>query len=148
MAKKGIIAIWHVANRGKTETLRELARLLLETFPTHVPVFPNPPAVPDSGDFRLVVEINGRIVAVESQGDPHTDLHGRLLDLVNNLGVDVIFCSTRTRGDTVAAVEHLRMTRGFETIWTSTYQTERGHSVVNHLKAQHIIELVRNLSIL
>jgi hypothetical protein len=145
---RSVIAIWHVANRGKTQTLRELAKLLLVTYPNHAAIFPVISAVPDMGDFRLVVEISGRVVAVESRGDPHTDLRERLLDLANNFGADVIFCSTRTKGDTMNAVENLRRTRGFETIWTSTYQTDRSHNLVNHLKAQHIIELARSLSIL
>lgn len=145
---KTILALWHVANRGKTETLREVANLLLQTYPNHVAVFPIPLAVPPTGDFRMVVRISGRVVAVESQGDPGTDLNGRLLDLVNNFGAEVIFCSTRTKADTVAAVENLRITQGFEAIWTSTYQTDRNHNFVNRLKAQHIIELVRGLSIL
>lgn len=85
---------------------------------------------------------------MESRGDPHTDLNGRLLELADTFSADVIFCSTRTRGDTVAAVENLRLARGFDTIWTSTYQTGGNHGLVNRMKAQHIVELVRSLSIL
>lgn len=111
-------------------------------------MFPVPMIVPPTGDFRVVAKIDGRVVAVESQGDPHTNLSGRLLELSDAFGAEVIFCSTRTKGDTVAAVENLRMTRGFDTIWTSTYQAAGNHELVNRMKAKHIVELVRGLSIL
>jgi len=143
---KAILTVWHAGNKGKTETLREVANLLLQTFPQYSSIYPVPSAVPKTGDFRIVVKINGRIVAVESQGDPKTDLKGRLLDLANNFGADVIFCSTRTKGDTVAAVEDLAVSNGFEVIWTSTYQTNNNHNIVNNLKAIHIIELMRRLA--
>ena len=146
--KKWIVAVWHSANKGKTATLRELANHLLQNYPTCVPIFPTPMIVPQMGDFRVIARINGRVVAVESQGDPHTDLHGRLLELTDTFSVDVIFCSTRTKGDTVAAVENLRLTRNFDTIWTSTYQTAGNHGLVNRMKAQHLVDLVRSLSIL
>lgn len=146
--QNAILAIWHVANKGKTETLREVARLLLQTFPQHHPIFPIPLVVPQTGDFRMVVSINGRVIAVESEGDPNTDLSGRLKDLVNKFGANVIFCSTRTKGDTVAAVDDLATAHGFEVIWTSTYQTATSHGLANHLKAEHIIELMRRLSFL
>ena len=147
---KVIVAIWHRADKGKTETLRELAKLILQTYPQHTILNSVPPAIPmkGAGDFRVVVSINGRVVAVESQGDPKTNLLGRLQDLVNNFNADVIFCSTRTKGDTVVAVDNLATQNGFETIWTSTYQTDTHQKTANRLKAEHILDLVIKLSIL
>ena len=144
---KAIIAIWHIANKGKTETLREVANLMLQSYPNHVPIFPIPFTVPQSGDFRLVMSINGKVVAIESQGDPHTDLNGRLLELANNFRAELIFCYENQRRYSSRS-QNLRMTQGFETIWTSTYQTDMSHSLVNRMKAKHIIELACGLSLL
>lgn len=155
--KKTILAVWHSAGRGKTATLRELARLLLQEYQITTPIFSSVPIpLPDRGDFRLVIRIGGLIVVVESQGDPNTGLDTRLLQLVNGLpatpsrdsipAADVILCSTRTGGATVRAVQAVEAL-GFEAIWTSTYQVaqEALHPMVNQLKAKHLLDLLRDL---
>ena len=144
---KTILAIWHVADMGKTETLREFANLLLRR-PAFKPIYPVPAAVPATGDFRLVLEINGHIVAVESGGDPFTDLEQRLIDLADNFHAEVILCATRTKGyTTVGAVDHVAATKGFETIYTSTYQIGNPalHRTVNQSKARHLLNLLQRL---
>ncbi|MEG4904787.1 hypothetical protein [Microcoleus sp. F10-A1] len=143
-----ILALWHVADKGKTATLREFANLLLSTYPAFIPIVPVPANIPITGDFRLVVEINGVIIAVESQGDPNTNLRGRLIDLADNFHCDIILCSTRTKGDTIDAVDNLWQTRGFQTIWTSTYQMATNHQLVNRAKARHLLDLLQSLSLI
>jgi len=144
---KTVLSIWHTSDKGKTETLREFANLLLTTFPSFTPIFPLKATVPATGDFRLVVQINGKIIGVESQGDPNTNLQNRLLDLADNFKCEVILCSSRTRGDTVLAVDNLFHTKGFDTIWTSTYQIAgRPQQIIaNNLKAKHILDLLQTL---
>ena len=147
---KTILSIWHSGNKGKTETLREFAYLLLATYPTYRPIFPIPTTIPATGDFRLVIEINGIIIGIESQGDPNTNLQNRLIDLADNFHCEIILCSSRTRGDTVTAVDNLFNTRGFQTIWTSTYQIANtaNHNLVNRLKAKHLLDLLQGLSLI
>ena len=70
-----------------------------------------------------------------------------MIELVDERGADVIFCSTRTKGDTVRAVEEIGA-RGFEVLWTSTYETERDHDAVNELKARHLLELMCSMNLL
>ena len=142
---KTITAIWHTANKGKTETLRELAQLLVSTYPNHKIVSGGKTPIPLKGDFRLVLNINGKIVAIESQGDPNTGLRERLDDLTGNLHADLIFCSTRTKGDTVNAVDVVSSMHSYDLVWTSTYQTTSNYTLVNRLKAKHILELMQNL---
>lgn len=144
---KTILSVWNTTNKGKTETLREFANLLLSTYPAFVPIFPATAIIPSKGDFRLVVQINDKIIGIESQGDPNTNLQNRLLDLADNFKCEVILCSSRTRGETVLAVDNLFHTRGFSTIWTSTYQLT-GHQqqiIANNLKARHILDLLQTL---
>ena len=145
---KTILAIWHIANKGKTATLREFANLLIATYPNYRAIIPNPVLIPATGDFRLIVEINGIIIAVESQGDPNTNLGGRLLDLADNFHCDIILCSTRTKGDTIDAVDNLFYNRGFQTIWTSTYQVAGNHLLANQIKARHLLDLLQSLGLI
>lgn len=144
---KTVLAIWHSGNKGKTESLREFANLLLTSNPSFTPIFPITALVPTTGDFRLVVQINGKIIGIESQGDPKTKLQNRLLDLVDNFKCEVILCSSRTRGETVEAVNNLHYTRGFDIIWTSTYQIagQTQQSIANNLKAKHILDFLQTL---
>ena len=147
---KTILSIWHIGDKGKTETLRELGNLLLLTYPSFRPIFPTVEVVPATGDFRLVIEVNGKIIGVESQGDPNTNLHNRLIDLADKFKCEIIICSSRTRGDTVLAVDNLYHTRNFQTIWTSTYQIgdNTKHTLVNQLKAKHILDLIQSLGLI
>jgi len=149
---KTILALWHAADKGKTETLRAFAIFLLQQYPQHQAVVPVPAVVPQSGDFRLVVRIKNKVVAVESQGDPNTDLQDRLEELVNQYEADIILCSTRTKGDTVDAVEHLCSTYGYDSIWTSTYQAEdnqsHSHRTLNDTKGKHLLDLLQTLQLI
>lgn len=147
---KTILAVWNSGEKGKTESLRHFANLLLSTYPTFIPISPIPANIPTSNDFRLVVKINGVTIGIESQGDPKTNLKNRLKDLVKIHNCDIIVCTCRTRGETVAAVHNIHNTYGFQRIWTSTYQIEdkMQHSLVNQLKGKHILELIQNLSLI
>jgi hypothetical protein len=145
---KTIIAIWHSANKGKTETLRNFANLLITTYPTYKLIFSNPLPIPTIGDFQLVVQIKGKIIGIESQGDPKTNLKKKLMNLVNKFKCDIIFCSTRTKGDTVNAVNHLSSRKRFQIIWTSTYQIDVNQTLVNQIKAEHLLDLLQQLKLI
>lgn len=147
---KTVLAIWHSSNKGKTETLREFTNLMADTFPTiRIILSPTLP-VPEKIDFRCIFEINGRIIGIESQGDPKTNLQNRLLELADNFNCDLILCTSRTRGETVAAVDNLFHNRGFQTIWTSTYQIadNNNHNLVNRIKARHLLDLIQQLTLI
>ena len=145
---KTIIAIWNIADKGKTATIREFAKLLITTYPNYRLIFPIPIVIPTTGDFRLIIEINGKIIGIESQGDPKTNLKNRLLELSDNFNCDIILCSTRTKGDTIEAVDNLFNNRGFQTIWTSTYQMATNHNLVNQAKAKHLLDLLQLLNLI
>lgn len=147
MKTKTIVALWHTASKGKTATLREVARLLNQQAPEGIITpFNN---IPNTGDFRFVIEINGIVVGIESQGDPNTNLENCLFELANEYNCSVIFCATRTRGSTVEAVDSL-LPQGFQTIWTSTYQIdgENQQNIANRTKAKHLLDLLGELNIL
>ena len=148
---KTVLALWHTGGKGKTGTIREFAKLLLKKYPLFTPIFPIPTFIPPTGDFRLVVEINGIKIGIESKGDPSTDLEKRLFELADIYNCTIIICSTRVRGDTVDAVNKLHSLRGFQRIRTSTYQLlddTLNRDFANELKAKHIMDLINSLSII
>lgn len=154
--RKTIIALWHKSNKGKTETLRALGNLLLDKYPGHRAMHPDPANVPVESDFRLVVQISGIVVAIESKGDPNTNLEGRLRELTTIYKADIIFCSTRTKRDTVYAVDNVAG-QVYQKIWTSTYDfvpapdppntpaeiaaAASAYALLNRQKAKHLLDL-------
>lgn len=143
---KTIIAIRHASNKGKSETLRELAKLLV-AYPNSSIRHLNPNPMPDKGDLSLVVEIVGIIIVIESQGDPYTELEKRLNKIIDSYNPDLIFCATRTKGETMIAIERVSA-KGYQTIWTSTYQSETNHTQLNKLKAKHLLDLAKEMKLI
>lgn len=149
MNNKTIFVVRASGGKGKTGTLRAAANHLLASHLNFTPVDGAASIVPSEGDFRIVVGINQKIIAVESAGDPHTQLRERLEELVHKFKADIILCSSRTKGDTVDAVNAIQNNYGFETIITSTYQVSRDQqNAANVLKGRHIIDLLQDLDIL
>lgn len=149
--KKTLLAISNSAAQGKTSTLRNVSTILLENFSPKI-IFPK--ALDKAralefiatGDFRLILIINGVKIAVESQGDPGTDLKERLKDLVEQ-ECDVIICTCRTRGATTDAVVDLKDL--YSIVWSSTYSSNKfSHEFLNAKKAEHIIDLLESLNYL
>jgi len=94
-----------------------------------------------------VFEINGVTVAILSQGDPNSNLEARLRLVIQNFNCDLVFCATRTKGETVRAVENIANEFDANIIWTSTYQTSNENDVdqLNEIKAQHLLDLVQQM---
>lgn len=143
---KTIIAISNNGKTGKTESLRVLAKMLLENYPDVKKAGNKFVNVPPNGDFRFVAEIKSKKIGIESEGNPDSLLKERLGDLTQ-LGCEIIFCTSRTRGETVKTIEEVAKKNGFQVTWTSTYQavnTEK-HRFFNELKAKHLWELVEKM---
>lgn len=144
---KTILTIWHTAGKGKTSTIKKFANLLIATFHPAKIIFSDPLPFNPTSDFRLIIEINGKVVAIESKGDPSSELRKRLDELLK-YNPDVIICASRTRGNTVSDVDSFAATNLYQQIWTSTYQTDTNHQQVNQLKAKHMLELLQNINLL
>lgn len=154
MDRRFIIALWHSANKGKTESLRALAILLLGQFRDEIRIIEGEghttqlEQIEDFGiDVRFVFEFRGIIIAIESSGDPNTGLADRLNQLINPFGCQIIFTATRTRRQTVNDVNRVSAENGFQTIWTSTYQVdgEANQARLNTLKGRHLFDLLLTL---
>lgn len=140
---KYILAVWNRGGKGKTQTLHYLANHFIDTPYPGLNIIVPKTSSSLKKDFRFVFEIGGKVIAIESQGDPHTNLAVRIDQLIVNYNCDTIVCATRTRGDTVQAVEY----SGYDTIWTSTYDIVDSsmHKKVNKLNAEHILKLLQTL---
>lgn len=146
--EKVILAIQGKADTGKTRTLRKLMEIFGETYSVEV-IYPTPPQVVREGDFRWIIKIGDLKVAIESCGDPNTNLRGRLVELVDIWKVDIIFCAARTSGATVEAVEVLKDSHGFYTIFSSPYRVHPDQQdAANEVNARHIMDLMRKLKYL
>lgn len=143
---KTIIALKNTASTGKSETLRELAQLLMSTYPIHQVKLLKPDPIGGTGDFSFVAVMNGKIIAIESKGDPSTILKKRLSD-IEKYTPDIIICATRTTGETVIAVKAMEK-KGYQAIWTSTYEVSDNFNQVNKLKAKQILELMKSLQLI
>lgn len=145
---KTILAIWNSGQKGKSETVRSLANLLINNYPKNRIVFSDPTNINSNTDFRLIIEINGKVIGLESQGDPNTGLQKRLEDLAEKHKCDLIFCTARTRGETIHAINNVAKSNHYDIIWTSTYQSGGNHGIMNNIKAEHLLDLVRQLNII
>jgi hypothetical protein len=95
---KAIIALKGLADSGKTATLKKVYE--------HLKVaYPNAPIRHELAhqDIRAVMEIKGRLLGIESQGDPSSRIFTSISLFVQE-ECDIIICATRTRRATVRAV--------------------------------------------
>lgn len=146
---KTILSVWNTAGKGKSQTIRELARLLLASYPAYVSIDPITISIPPDRDFLIVVEVDGIRVGIASQGDPGTGLERKLRKLADEFNCDIIVCATRTRGESVKIVDRVANDYDYNTIWISTYQVGKRHQpMANQLKARHLLDLLQNLELL
>ena len=147
---KMIICISEGENQGKTEIIRELAKIL-----NAIQGSSSSGSIPPAGDFSLEITVNGKICGLESKGDPTTGLYARLEPYAKK-PCDVIVCASRTRCSTVEDVENIATTYHYEIIWTSPYldnnnppqpqPTPRQHQL-NTIKAKNIEYLLQQLGL-
>ncbi|SHN12424.1 hypothetical protein [Flavobacterium xinjiangense] len=143
-----IIAIWHSGGKGKSGTILALANLLLSQYPNPNVIHSSKDVNNLSVDFSLIIEINGKTIALESLGDPNTGLEKRIDEIVKKHNPNLIFCTCRTRGETVHAVEKNTKKHNYDIIWTSTYQVNQNHIRANQIKAEHLLDLSVQLGLI
>jgi len=131
---KTLIAVRGVANRGKSDSIKKAYKLLVDAYPAAVVekfVF--------RADIKIIVTIKGVKVGIESQGDP-TDRLPESLRYFAEAGCKVIICATRTRGETVDAVNDLSSQYDIEWIEKSEEPDAQKKESANRAVAQEIFE--------
>lgn len=133
-------------NKGKTDTLRRLTDAL-QSFPGASTLSYRKSRNPNWPDIHLVVEINGKRIGIETDGDPGSNLKKRLDHLTSAFSCNAIVCATRTRQDTYKAVKDFEKKNGFTVIWSSPYATSDSslQESLNELKSQHILDLLTEI---
>lgn len=96
--ERKIIALFGVANVGKTQTIKKAYELLISKYPNATKEI-----IRNNYDIQVIVTINGVKIGIESQGDPNSRLFDSI-KLFVKVGCQVIICATRTKGATVKAV--------------------------------------------
>jgi len=114
---KYVFALYGPANVGKSATLKKVFALLTDAYPTaSVQTLDRPGMdITVTIDITVIIEINGILVGIESQGDPN----GRLaesIELFKKAKCGIIVCATRTSGSTVTIVKNLQPE--FTLVWT------------------------------
>lgn len=141
--KKTVFAIWGHEKQGKSSTVREIAQLILKHYPTAL----TNPIVPDFSitDVKLIIHIGNVKIGVEGQGDPGSRIFQSLKEFVGE-NCDIIICSTRTSGATVAAVNDLYKNHHYDIIWTTNYRSqEKSQQVLNAFSGEHIFQLIQEV---
>ncbi|MDR3012869.1 MAG: hypothetical protein LBU70_06630 [Chitinispirillales bacterium] len=143
---KIVVALKGISKIGKTETLKKLIKILLE-LPSGNILYQSSDKYKDA---ILIIKIKGLIIGVITQGDPGTELDKKLYEM-KSFNCSLIFCASRTRGDTISVVKDFSIKHNFGLIWTSTYYAEIKEIYynidgLNELKAEQLLKL--GLSIL
>jgi len=118
---------------GKTQTLKELVRTLLNGRVIYMSWEDDTILDNDKEDVRLIVVFDGIIIGVDTQGDTGAKLEEMLLnkrldEMKNKYNCSLIFCACKSYGKsengTYGMVESFARTHNFGFLGTSTYYSE------------------------
>jgi hypothetical protein len=137
---KNIIALSGVSSIGKSETIKLLYAKLINEFKDFSFVEDVKQITDDKGDIRVVIVIHGKIIGIESQGDPGSRVIRSLPNFVK-LNCDIIICATRTRGSTVKLLE--KFSNEYKIEWMNKKVVKDNFSVVNDKEAGLILEKIK-----
>ena len=147
---KTVIAIYGVANHGKTTTIRVVAE---EIFKRHQCVHEK-----DSPDTKSIEEvyalfrIKNVAIGIESTGDPKSRLFESLPKFVREK-CDIIITACRTSGPTRDEVDALEKNHGYRIIWIKDPLYEEGNQNIRislsncHYFANYILDMFEDMLI-
>lgn len=140
-----IILVSNSAKKGKSSTLVELANVFLSKYLDVEILYSYKHKT--SIDFTLIIKAKGSIVAFESQGRPNTQLENRLEIIIQTYNPKVLFCTSRTKGETLQAVNRIATKFSYNCIKTTTYQVNSNFEIANKTKAKHLFYLLIQLEL-
>jgi hypothetical protein len=134
---KTIVALQGVGNSGKTTSIKKAYQLLIDAYPdATVEVILN------RVEITVIININGALVGIESQGDPRSRLP-KSLDHFVRVGCEVIVCATRSYGGTVEAVKALDGRYHIQWLTKDAKQEPKAQEIDNKETAVLIVEEVK-----
>lgn len=129
-----VIALQGPSSSGKTSTLIQVFQNLKASYPTAKIEALHSGTV----DIKIIMRgVNGKIVGIESQGDPNSRLQQSLKDFIF-ARCDIIFCACRTRGMTAGWVNALSPRHQVEFVKKNP---ARNHAAANAATAASLIKL-------
>lgn len=140
-----IILVSNSAKKGKSSTLVELANVFLSKYVDVEILYSYKHKT--SIDFTLIIKAKGSIVAFESQGSPNSQLENRLETIIQTYNPKVLFCTSRTKGETLQAVNRIATKFSYNCIKTTTYQVNSNFEIANKTKAKHLFYLLIQLEL-
>lgn len=132
---KKIIVLYGRANCGKSETIKNVFKILNSNYPTAMVDI-----IFSGSDIKILMKnLKGLTVGIESQGDPNSRLDQSLQDF-QNAQCDIIICTSRTRGMTVNWINSLA--NSFQIGWIRKISTKSSsqQSANNKSDAQILIQ--------
>ena len=139
--KKTVFANWGSADQGKSSTVKEIAKLIIDNYPE---CLKDPDIINYEEDIKVVVTIGKIKIGLESQGDPPGIRLIQSLKEFVKIKCDIIICATRTSGKTVDAVNDLHYKNGYDNVWLTNYRSnEKNRDALNSISANHIFELIQ-----
>lgn len=141
-----IIAVYGRKDEGKSETIKNVCKILLANFPNAIPSI----QIQDinyTSDILLTIKLGTILIGIESQGDPNSRMiyDDTVKDLVNK-NCDIIICATRTDGMTVQKVDNIAANFNYRVIWKSSYYNSGcNNNVLNLIAAEEIVNLIKSI---
>ncbi|WP_321308182.1 hypothetical protein [Marinifilum fragile] len=137
---KNILTIWGGAEQGKSATIKNLIPLFETNFPKAKVNW-----LIKGYDIKLIIEIEGKKIGVESQGDPNSRLKSSITDFAKDDNCDLIICASRTRGETVKIIKDVAKEYNYNLTWATNYRSSTNQSTLNQMSAEHIFQLILTL---
>ena len=155
--EKFIVCLRGKAKQGKSESIITLMKLLLKKPKTKLECYEPQLSgeeflkqYTDGWDICGAIYYNGKKIGINSAGDVPRDVRRQLKKLAEK-NCDIIFCASRSKGDTVKEVKKIAK-RYNALIWTSPYtadtpllkgvDSEQIHQCLNEKKAKHLAEFI------
>jgi len=134
-----IIANIGTENKGKSTSIKEVFYLLSKRYPHNVT------KLIDNGDIEATIEVKGKLVGIESQGDPNSRIFETLPELVN-MGCEIIVCACRTSGGTKDLVEETCRDNNYTLIYSANARTSADNllELLNRSYAHAIVKLIES----
>jgi len=139
--RKEVIALWGIANVGKSQTIKRVYQLLRLR---HANAIADRDSEINEKDIKVILDINGIKIGIESQGDPNSRLISSLSWFVKSK-CTVIICASRTDGKNAEAIDKLRL-KGYDVVlWLKKERVRIGRTRINMVMAKRIVEEIDNI---
>lgn len=143
---KKLIAVWGVANRGKSTTIRMACKKIVCELGGRVV---KERILNGNGDKAVVIAVNGQKLGMLTQSEMTCRDFFKHLERFEKCGCQLIVCATRTKGGTVCAAEIFSTLYKYEEkdggIEMCDMPSDEQRQARNQSKVKEILKAVRDL---